>query len=176
MNRKKLQETCLNYIRDVLSEDESIQVLIQELPINGEVVPVLSALHEEFGQNLDEALIECSFPAVDRTVPDISFFMVLITIADDVAPERIQVISEAIAVLNFCLPCGCFALKPGGQLLCYRLTVPLSEWLTEEAFQKEAFVSLAQAMKISEQYIAVLLDLLYGTITLEEFYSFLPVK
>ncbi len=117
---------------------------------------------------------EFYFDPIHSEEDEIQRFTAAITIMDQLSEEHLPELYEAMAHINFRLPCGAYSIDKEKQFLAYRLTVPLSMELKGDTLYDAMDVCVASAINAADLYMEPLIRLAIGELTLEEMEALLP--
>ena len=136
---------------------------------------MVSAMLDELGDgNGDLEIIgDFYFRPLQGEDDPVQVFISVITISDELPPERLPALYEAISYVNFNLPAGCFSIDKDHRFLCYVLSTLMPSDLEDEAIFEEIDLSVGNAFAISDGYIGILSDVLSGKIEADGVVEFL---
>ncbi len=92
----------------------------------------------------------------------VQFFRSVVTLTDTILPESLPALYEAVAKINFRLPCGSYSVDEEGGYLAYILTVPLPMGLSEDALYEQMNVCVGNAAIASDLFSDILLKIASG--------------
>ena len=166
---EKMQERreLLERMKESLQED-LIACEVAESEEDG-MPPVLNVILDALAKDDAEegAFGEFYFDPIATEEDEIQHFSGVITLMDDLPKEHLPELFEAIAYINFILPCGRYCIDKGQSFLAYRLTVPLSMELSGDALFEEMNICMANAVATADIYQEALIRLAAGEVTLD---------
>ena len=132
--------------------------------------PVLNVILDALAKDDAEegAFGEFYFDPIVSEEDEIQHFSGVITLMDDLPKEHLAELFEAIAYINFILPCGRYCIDKGQSFLAYRLTVPFSVELSGDALFDQMNICMANAVASADLFLEPLVQLAEGEITLDE--------
>ncbi len=134
---------------------------------------MVSAILDELGDEDMVVMGDFFFRQPETEDDGAQSFLSVLTIADDIPPERLPALYEAMSYVNFNVPAGCFAIDKDHRFLCYVLSTLMPADLEQEALFREMDLAVGNAMAISDTYIGILADVLSGTIEADGVVEFL---
>lgn len=169
---KTVQYNLLNQLKLVF-EENSVPTVLRSAGEADIPMDILTTLHREFGMDLDEVMGEFYFlPTKDGGT--IHYFTSMISLTEDMDPEFVPAVAEAVRVLNFYLECGAFVMNPTGNLLAFKLVTPVPVSYTTEQLLELININAGHALQITERYVDNLLRLSDGRHSLEHFMEMMP--
>ncbi len=134
-------------------------------------VDVVRALLIDMGSELLNMLGEYFFLPYEEE--EVLYFTSVITITDEIEPDEIVTVSEAIARINYVLPCGCFALGDEGRNLVYRYTAPILADLDADKQMAMMLTAVDAGMMTVDKYEGYLMLAVDGAMTPSEMIDFI---
>ena len=134
---------------------------------------MVSAMLDELGDGDLDILGDFYFRPFQSEEDEAQSFMCVLTVTDELPPERLPVLYEVISYLNFTLPAGCFSIDKDHRFLCYTLNTLLPVELEDSLLFREMDLAVGNAMAISDTYIGLLEDVISGEIGVEDVVEFL---
>lgn len=169
---KSVQNNLLNQLKLVF-EENNVPVVLRSAGEEDIPMDILTTLHREFGMDLDEVMGEFYFLPT-RDGGTIHYFTSMLSLTEDMDPEFVPAVSEAVRVLNFYLECGAFVLNPAGNLLAFKLVSPIPVSYSMEQLLEIININAGHAIQITERYVDNLLRLSDGRDSLERFMEMMP--
>lgn len=137
---------------------------------------ILTVIFDELGSGEEEAFGEfCFLPTVSEEA-DIQYFSSIITLSDDVSPEYLTVLYEAMSYINFKLPCGSFQIDDSHTFLTYKLTAPLPIELSGEALKVQVDMLMGNTVAVTSGYFDLILSLSRGEASIDNVLEILGVE
>lgn len=157
-----LQKIC-----DEMNEELFAAKLYEEEGDNK--LEILRILFDDIGfDNEDGVVGEFLFLPLVSEEDEVQYFTAAMTIADVIPQENLSKLYEAIAVLNFYIPCGAFSIDKNKQVLAYKMTNPIPIALTGDALYEQVNVSMGNAVAITDQYCDLILRVNAGELEVED--------
>ncbi len=100
-------------------------------------------------------------------------FISLFTISNELPPERLPDLYEAMSYVNFNLPAGSFSIDKDHGFFCYVLSSLIRGDMENADIFREMDIAVGNAFAISDSYIGILSDVLNGKIGAEGVVEFL---
>ena len=125
MDIKKLEERRHELLNKLCQELNEAQIAAAVRKDEG-VPEMVSAILDEIGDPDAEleTLGDFYFRPVNSEDDTAQTFMCVITITDELPPERMSEFYEAMSYVNFNLPAGCFSVDKDHRFFCYVLSSP----------------------------------------------------
>jgi len=133
---------------------------------------VLVSVMDDYGTELDRALCEFYFVAIDND-DEMEMFSCNITFSEDVDIKYMSDLYQAIVTINMTLPAGAFMADASTGYLGYRLVTPVSTSLTEEELFEQMSMNMGVAMPVAEQFCGVLMQITRGEATIQDVFELL---
>ncbi len=134
---------------------------------------MVSAMLDELGDGDLEILGDFYFRPFQTEEDTAQAFMCVITITDELPPERLPALYEAICYVNFNLTAGCFSVDKDHRFFCYVLSTLLPAELEDALLFREMDLAVGNALAIADSYIGILTDVVNGTIGADGVVEFL---
>ena len=165
MDINKLKEerySILEKMRDALQE-ELVPCQIRD-PESEEEPAILTVVLDAIGETgeMEGSIGEFFFMLPESENDTVQHFCAVITIMDDLSKENLPKLYEAMAKINFRIPCGCYAVDEDESIISYRLTVPMPISLSGDALFDEINVCMANAFSSAEPYADELINIASG--------------
>ncbi len=154
---KKRSEIITQLEQEFTEELIPVRVTVEE----GDT-QVLHILLEEFSMEGVTALVDCFFLPNEED-EDLQVFTTVMTLAEEIPEERAGELASAVAILDFFLPVGAFAIDPVGRRLVYKSSRVMEISLAQEEMAQQADLAIGVAIQVAEQYTPFLIDILEGT-------------
>lgn len=155
---KKYQErrTLLEKMRDSLQEELIACDIIEpeeyvELGARSEKIPpMLRVILDSFGE--DGVIGDFFFQPFVTDEDAVQFFSAVLTLADEIEKERLPELYKKISDANFQLPCGAYCIDEKGGFLVFKLTVPLSVNISDEALLEQMNIVASNAIMSADLF------------------------
>ena len=134
---------------------------------------MVSALLDELGDGDLEILGDFYFRPLQTEEDAAQAFMCVITITDELPPERLPALYEAISYVNFNIPAGCFSVDKDHRFFCYILSTLLPVELEDALLFREMDLAVGNALAICDSYLGILTDVVNGDIGVDGVVEFL---
>ena len=142
----------------------------QQLPTD-----ILTTLITEFGNGLEDAMGEFFFlPELEGREEDALCFNCVLTLAEDLVEDYVPALYEAIALLNYYMEAGAFAVNKEKTLLAYRNSLALPIELGDEAALDMILANIAYSINVAERFSDLLVQISDGRMSVEELKDMLP--
>ena len=99
--------------------------------------------------------------------------MIVLTISEELPPERLPALYEAISYINFNVPVGSFCIDKDHRFLCYVLNTLMPVEMEDDLVFQEMDIVLGNAFASADTYIGILSDVLSGKIDADGVVEFL---
>ncbi|MBE5913403.1 MAG: hypothetical protein E7274_05035 [Pseudobutyrivibrio ruminis] len=129
---------------------------------------MIRTFHPYYGE-VEEGIIGEYYFMPSGASKDMYYFTAVMTLANDIDPKYIPVVTEAISKLNFYMPVGSFVLNKTGDILAFKVSEILSNDIDIESSVKLMNLASSHAIQLPERYVQVLLQLADGSLSLEQF-------
>ena len=167
------KEDIMNQRHKVL---EKIQNEMQESLIAAQIITtdeedspeVLNVVLDGIGFGGEEAIGEFCFLPLISDETEVQYFSSVISIADELDEDSLQILYEAMSYINFRMMGGSFCIDQNHSFLVYKLTVPVSVLLTDEALYEQVNMYMGTATAMADQYMDLLLRMLDKELTLND--------
>lgn len=168
-----IQYNLLNQLK-LAFEENNVPTVLRSAGEEDIPMDILTTLHRRFGSDLDEVMGEFYFlPSINGT-GTLHYFTSMISLTEDMAPEFVPAVSQAVGILNFYLECGAFVLGSGGKLLAFKLVSPMPVTYPKAQLLELMNINAGHALQITERYVDHLLRLADGRDSLEHFMELMP--
>jgi len=127
---------------------------------------ILRAEIPGFGSDLSSVLGEFVFLPIEEK--NILYFSSIITLLGSVPKEAAADIADAVARLNYYLPCGCFSLGNNDENLVFRFMMPISEDKGDSEIEKDMFLAVNTAIGTADRFEGYLKLVIKDEITTKE--------
>ena len=162
--RKELLERMKESLQDDLIACEVAEREMEGVPVVLNVI--LDTLAKDDAE--EGAFGEFFFDPIASEEDEIQHFSCVITLMDDLPQEHLPELFEALAYINFILPCGRYCIDKDRSFLAFRLTVPLPMELSGDALFDQMNICMANAVAGADIFLEPLVQLASGEITLDE--------
>ena len=119
-----------------------------------------------FGSDLRNILGEFFFLPFEAD--EVIYFTTVLTITGSVREDVTADLSNAIARLNYYMPCGCFALGDHDSNLIYRFAVPIVGAETKAKQEQAVSMAANTAIMVAEKFEGYLKLVMNNEITVDE--------
>ena len=129
---------------------------------------VLNVVLDGIGFGGEEAIGEFCFLPIISDEAKVQYFSSVISIADELDENCLEILYEAMSYINFQMACGSFCIDRNHSFLVYKLTVPVQVSVTDEALYEQVSMYMGTATAMADQYMDLLLRILDKEITLND--------
>ena len=172
MDRKEIEKRRHELLEELNRELNGAQIAAVVRKDEG-VPEMVSAILDEMGDGDMEILGDFYFGPIRTEDDPAQQFLCVITITDELPPERLPALYEAISYINFTLPAGCFSVDKDHRFFCFVLNTLLPMDLEDPLLFREMDLAVGNACSIADSYIGILTDVLNGKIGAEGVVEFL---
>ena len=127
---------------------------------------ILRAEIPGFGTDLVSVLGEFIFLPIEEE--NILYFSTVITLMSSIPKEAVSDITDAIARLNYYLPCGCFSIGDNDQNLVFRFMMPISEEESDKEIARDMYLAANTAIGTCDRFEGYLKLVIKGEINTKE--------
>lgn len=127
---------------------------------------ILRAEIPGFGSDLVSVLGEFIFLPIEEE--NILYFSTVLTLMHSVPKEAAPDIADAVARLNYYLPCGSFALGDNDQNLVFRFMMPISKEESDEDIERDMYLAVNTGIGTADRFEGYLKLVAKGEITTKE--------
>ena len=171
----KTEQTRYNVLNRLKEMFESVETAAVLRETEGDFqMPMLLTLHDNIGYQGNEVMGEFYFLPLGDKKQKFHYFCTVMTLEENVPPERYDELAMAATMLNFYLPAGAFVLEKGGGVLAYKYTSLLPWDGSEDELLSLADGGIGAALNLTNNYGDAFINLMNRKITLEEFERELP--
>lgn len=164
---KKQREKLLQKANEEL-KDELIPSVIKDKEESGIEDGILAILFDELGSNSDEAFGEFFFSPVITDEDEVQYFNCVIVLTQDIDKDKLPLLYEAFAYINFYIPYGAFAIDADHESIVYRYTQALPIRMKDEDLYAQIQIAMGNAISMADSNINLVLSLEDGTMDLED--------
>lgn len=168
---KQTQLQVLKNLKEMLDSVDITNVLREEETLQ---MPILTTLHDNLGYENNEVMGEFYFLPLFGENQKFHYFTVVMTLDEEVPQEKVQVLSDAVNMLNYYMPIGAFTVQKNGGILAYKHAGLLPIDMDTEKLVDLADGMIGSAMSLVNDYVDPFMQLLNGQITLAQFELELP--
>ena len=129
---------------------------------------VLNVVLDGIGFGGEEAIGEFCFLPLLSDDTEVQYFSSVITIADELDEDCPETLYEAMSYINFQMASGSFCIDRDHSFLVYKLTVPVSVSVTDEALYEQVSMYMGTATAMADKYMDLLLRILDKELTLND--------
>ncbi len=161
--KRELLDALVSELNDSEEIDQASLFEAKELDAP---VDMVRAILTEIGSELISVLGEFFFlPYEDQ---DVLYFNTTITVTDDIKPDERMALAEAVARINYLIPCGAFSLGENSETMVFRYTVPVFSDLDSEKQLSVMLTSIDAAVLAVDRFEGYLMLVLEGNLTTDE--------
>ena len=172
MEIKELESRRHELLEDLTQElnDSQIAAVVRKEEGAPEMV---SAILDELGDGETEVMGTFYFRPPESEEDEAQVFMIVLTISEELPPERLPALYEAIYYINFNIPVGSFCIDKDHRFLCYVLNTLMPVEMEDDLVFQEMDIALGNAFASADTYIGILSDVLSGKIDADGVVEFL---
>ncbi len=175
-----MDKTVIKEFQDKILEDLKKEMESYDVPTvlrkkeEGLPTDILTTLHREMGPKADEVMGEYYFMPITGDNADVHCFTVSLSLSEELSEDNVDVIEEAIRILNYYMIDGYFLISPDKSTLIYRATAMFKIDLPYERGMEMIQIVIGVALQVVDRWVNKLLDLDHGAMTLESFIKYMP--
>lgn len=175
MYKKMIKEFQDKILEDLKNELESYEVpAVIRKKEEGLPTDILTTLHREMGAKSDEVMGEYYFMPITGDNVDVHCFTVSLSLSEELSEDKVDIIEEAIRILNYYMIDGYFLISPDKTTLIYRCTAMFKIDLPYDRGMEMIQIVIGVALQTVDKWVKELLDLDRGDLTLEGFMKYMP--
>lgn len=170
MDRSKLKlqrEKLLKKANEELT-GEMIPSMFKDKEESGIEDGELAILFDEMGLHEDEAFGEFFFSPIVTDEDEVQYFNCLIVLTEEIDKEKLPVLYEALAYINFYIPYGSFGIDADNESIVYRYTQALPIKMKDDDLYEQIQIAMGNAITMADSNINTILSLEDGTMDLED--------
>ena len=119
-----VREDCINHLKEEF-ENAEMECYVRDESVSGVALRILTVRLNDFGVGIDDVLGEFMFFPRPDAAPDTEYFMTVITLTNEIVPERIPKLSEYMCRINSVTQTGAYVLSLDKKSLMFRMETPL---------------------------------------------------
>lgn len=162
------QTKVLKKITKMFMDEYVPAIFLQKNEAKGIPTDMVSLLYTEYGTGDGEVNVDILFLPIPAAEGGSQYLATVIKIAEDIDEIYRPNLIQAINILNFITPFGCYILSPDSSELTYKLVTPMPGNLTEEQLLTQTNLTVANALDMAERFVGVLQNFVKGKATLED--------
>lgn len=142
-----------------------------------ETIPtdILTMIIPECGNDLVDIMAEFFFlPKMEGQEEEAFYFNSVMTLTENLTPEMLPALYEAIALANYYAGTGAFAVNKEGTTLVYRNSIAFFPDTEEEESMKQMETMTSYSLNAIERFLDILFKVCDGRMSMEEFRELLP--
>ncbi len=170
MDKEKIRQQREKLLQRANEElkDELIPSVLKDKEESGIEDGELAILFDELGLNDDEAFGAFVFSPVITDDDEVQYFNCVIVLTQDIDREKLPLLYEAFAYINFYIPYGSFAIDGDNESIVYRYTQALPIRMKDEDLYAQIQIAMGNAISMADSNINLVLSLEDGTMDLED--------
>ncbi len=168
MQDKERKRMILERLLKIFESEKVPAVLRKMDEEEGLQMDVLATLHTEFGNKEDEVMGEFYFLPLPDGADGVCYFSSVITLTETIDPLCLGAVCQVVAMLNFYLEYGAFAVNTEGNVLAYKMVTPIFTDMEDEQLYRTVDMNMAHALGVAEDYAGILIRLAEGDSSLPD--------
>ena len=145
-----VREMCLDHLKQEFEKAE-MECYIRDESVSGIALRILTVRLDDFGVGIDDVVGEFMFFPRPNGAPDTEYFLSVITLTNEIVPERIPKLAEYICRINSVTQSGAFVLSLDKKILMFRMETPLMG-LSEAQMQAMTESLTVHALQAAEEF------------------------